>query len=187
MNQKSKEEQIQSALTEYFEERVSISHNGLNIKEVEKLYNAKYIGEFALPTKTGWSERPADCFYCAEPDINKGHGSYFALIKQHSLISTPEKPDFKVMITSAEFLKDKVLTGAYLFIEDGVFCAVQYSTFRNDYQQKEYTFSARKEGCYEIMIDGGFDYLKTNTRDLFQFKFIDGNPVFLKYLNYDTI
>jgi hypothetical protein len=171
-----KEHNVQLALSRFFEQKKQNTTTGLKISACEAMHASHFIGDFSLPLKNeSWSD-PAAVFYEPSPDLEKGHSCYFALIVKDSVISTPEKPDYQIYIASAKFLEEKVLVGAYEVIEpDKEYEGLQhpqynvvYSTHRHDYQAT----------TYGTMLDGGFDYVKTNTKNLFKFKFIDGHPMF---------
>jgi hypothetical protein len=174
--QELKKHNVQLALSGFFEQKKQNTTTGLKTSVCEAMYSSHFIGDFDLPLKNGnWSD-PSAIFYNPKPDAEKGHSCYFALIVKESVISTPEKQDYQIYIASARFLEEKVLVGAYEVIEpDKEYEGSQhpqynviYSTYRHDYQ---------KTTCGTI-LDGGFDYVKTNTKNLFKFKFIDGHPVF---------
>jgi hypothetical protein len=178
MNQQDKNQRLQEVLTEYFKYRLKHPIVLINYEAAEKHYNASFIGDWALPLKSGNWSSPAAVFYCPEPDKSKGHSDYFAIVEKQSVISTPDKPDYQMYILSAAFIKYKVLTGAYSqFLNKSTNeteLQVVYSCHVHDY-----VVTSNEE----VMIDGGFDYVKTNTQNLFQFQFVEGLPVFLKDLN----
>lgn len=125
---------------------IEIPEEGYNfgarqIKIIEKKYGAKYMGYWCTKRSNGsWNERPVDVFYQPNPDIEKGHSHYFGMFIQ----------DGGVYITNAESAFSDPITGA--ICEDG---EVIVSRYRHDY--------IAKKGA---MIDGGRDYIRTNTTRL---------------------
>jgi hypothetical protein len=109
---------------------------GFNIGLVEKKYNAKYMDDFCIKTKTGWSEVPAAIFWQEKPPV-EGYSNYFGLFVQMG----------KVLITSGESAFDVPIDG--LVADNG---EVIYSRYRHDYQHS-------KDGS--VTIDGGRDYLRS--------------------------
>lgn len=109
----------------------------LKLEVVKEKYNAKYVGEFALPTKNGsYSEQAWPVFYTATPDKNKGHLHYFALVVQEGI----------VLICDASFIEGKLITAMQAL--DG---EIIYSGARHD-------FVEATDGSG--WIDGGFDYTR---------------------------
>src|SRR5690606_37070567 len=105
-------------------------------------YGAKYIGDFCLKTKDkGWSEQPAAIFYQENPDVSLGHTHYFGLLIR----------DGCIFITKGDSAFEQGLTG----IQHGDEIIV--SCFRHDYVKSH-------DG--EVFVDGGRDYLRTNSSNI---------------------
>lgn len=125
---------------------IEIPEDGYNfgakqIKIIEEKYGAKYMGYWCTKRRNGsWNERPVDVFYQPNPDTEKGHSHYFGMFIQ----------DGEVYITNAESAFSDPITGA--ICEDG---EVIVSRYRHDYIVKK-----------GAMIDGGRDYIRTNTTQL---------------------
>lgn len=112
--------------------------SALNIKTIEELKDAKYIGYWCTKRLGGgWNEMPVDVFYVENPDRSQGHSNYFGMFRTH---------DKQVMITNAESCFSKPLVGAVC--DDG---EVIVSRYRHDYVEKK-----------GAMIDGGRDYVRSN-------------------------
>lgn len=115
--------------------------NAEQIKLIEASYSAKYMGYWCTKRKDGsWNERPVDVFYQPNPDIEKGHSHYFGMFVQNEA----------VYITDAQSAFSEPVTGA--ICEDG---EVIVSRYRHDYIEKK-----------GAMIDGGRDYIRSNTSNL---------------------
>jgi len=136
-------------------------HGWLNIKEVERRYNAKYVGEFAYKTKSGnWSESfcyPA--FYQEKPPEN--YSQYF-FIGRHPQFVEDQVIWSKPFIASAGYLEDHRFQG--VLTKSGTLI---YSRFRHDY--------FKWEGC---MVDGGNDYLRFEGQ-MVEFRIKEGNFVLI--------
>ena len=108
----------------------------LKSEVVKEKYNAKYVGEFALPVKNGYSEQAWPVFYTATPDKSKGHSHYFALILQGQ----------NVMISNASFIEGKLISAIRAFNGEVIYSAAVHD------------FVESSDGsCW---IDGGFDYTR---------------------------
>lgn len=109
----------------------------LKIDAVEERYKAKFVGEFAIPTKDGkFSEIPWPVFYQANPDLVQGHKHYFALILQET----------NVYIIDASFIEGKLIT------------AVKANDGEVIYSKAVHDFVSSKDDS--VWIDGGFDYTR---------------------------
>ena len=106
-----------------------------HIRVVESRYSASYVGYWTIRNKKGeWTEEPVDCFYCANPDISKGHSNYFGMFTMGG----------ETFIVNAESAFDSPIYGIQLKSGE---CLV--SRYRHDYVEKG--------GCF---IDGGRDYCR---------------------------
>lgn len=113
-----------------------------NIKNVEKKYNAKWVGQFPLKTSGGgWSSDVAGNVFFQEVPPVAGYSQYFALIIQHGT----------AMITTGKDAVEGTIVG--VVADDG---EIIYSRYRHDYR-------VSKDGT--VIIDGGRDYTKTNRPD----------------------
>jgi len=111
--------------------------NKESIKKVEDKYKATYIGDFSPKAKNGdWVNTPMAVFYQENPPEN--YSNYFGIYWDNE----------HLMITEADYIKDLKFTGAKA--DNG---EIIYSFYRHDYK-----YSA--DGS--VMVDGGFDYLRTN-------------------------
>ena len=121
----------------------------INFKKVEDAYKAKYVGEFTLKTKDGsWGNKPVSVFYTKEAHP-KG-SNYFGLFITN---------DYKLMITNAAIVADKVWSG----VLNSKTNEILYSAYRHDFQ--EYG---------GMMADGGADYNRTSAHPYAEFKIVDG-------------
>lgn len=106
------------------------------IKKVEESHNAKYLGCWAVKTRSGnWSDEPVEVFYQANPDTAKGHTHYFGLYYQ---------PYDQLMICNAESAFSEPITGIVDMDE------VYVSRYRHDFVETPSGY----------IIDGGRDYFK---------------------------
>ena len=123
-----------------------------NIDAVEKKYNAKFVGQLCLRTKTGgWQgDECADVFYQATPPVD-GYSNYFALIIQGGT----------TYITSGASAVEGVIDG--VIADDG---EIIYSRYRHD---------GRYSKDRSAFIDGGRDYLRCSMPCVnIRMKIIDG-------------
>lgn len=108
----------------------------LNIAEVEKKYDAKYVGEFCLKTKTGgWSEDPVSVFYVTNPDTSRGHTNYFGILSRMGTV----------------YICDASSAAAEPFVGLQYGDEIIYSRFRHDFR------STRNGNAF---VDGGRDYFR---------------------------
>jgi hypothetical protein len=109
----------------------------IDIKKVEELKNATYVGDFCIRTKSGnWSESPVAVFHVENPP--EGFGHYFGMFM--SVL------DDRLMITDASSAFEKPISGIASSTGE-----VIYSRYRHD-------FRSLPNG--EGSIDGGRDYAK---------------------------
>lgn len=145
---------------------ISIPKDGRHLKadgiaHVEQTKEARYLGAWAIKTKTGWTEMPVDVFYVANPDRSQGHSNYFGMF-----VTPLEEYGEALMICDAASAFSQVLNA--VLTDDG---EVLISRYRHDY---------RDDG--EVMIDGGRDYCR-HQGDLHEVTvndgtfFLDGEPV----------
>jgi len=122
-----------------------------DIAKVEARYNAKFVGQFCLKTKSGsWAESPADVYWQEKPPV-EGYSNYFALIIQMGA----------AYITSGASAVEQPITA--IVADDG---EVIYSRYRHDYRSS-------KDGS--VFIDGGRDYTKSSVGGRFvTLKVVDG-------------
>lgn len=125
-----------------------------NIDKVEKTYNAKWVGQLCLRTKSGeWAADSYGDVYFQETPPVEGYSQYFALIVQ----------DGSLYITSGASAVEGVIVG--IEADDG---EIIYSRCRHDY---------RVSKDNSVWIDGGRDYVRSSPGKLIMFKIIDGNFV----------
>ena len=127
---------------------------GINVKAVEERYNAKYIGDFCLMTKNGWSDYPASVFWQETPPKPE-YSNYVALFIKYGY-----EDEDAIYITSGASAFEKPIEG---FVADNG--EIIYSRFRHD-------FRSSSDGS--VTVDGGRDY----TRVLWE----SGNPPKRVYL-----
>lgn len=109
----------------------------LKTEIVKEKYNAKFVGEFALPTKNGsYSEASWPVFYTTTPDKTKGHSNYFAMILEGK----------NVMICNADFIEGKLISAVRAFNGDVIFSGAVHNYVEAD-----------DGSCW---IDGGFEYTR---------------------------
>lgn len=125
----------------YFDKPTEGYHFNKNqIKMLEDMYKAKYVGAFCTKRKDGtWHEMPVDVFYNPSPDTSKGHKNYFGVFYDHM--------NDTVVITDATSAVSEKMTG--VVANDG---EVIVSGYRHDY---------RKSRDGSVFIDGGRDYLRS--------------------------
>ena len=150
-------------------ELTQVNNGGENsifkITDIEKKYNAKYVGEFCLKTRDGqWANEAASIFYQKTPPV-AGYSHYFALIKR----------DGQIYITSGQSAVDGTIWG--IKAKDG---EIIYSRFRHDYR-------VSKDGS--VFIDGGRDYTKSSLNELIPMNIVDGKfiqvaPILAKQFNF---
>lgn len=109
---------------------------GADIEGVEKHYNAKYVGTFAIKGRYGWTEQPALIFYNEVPP-NPAYSQYFALVRR----------DGTWYVTDGSSVAETPIAG----IQHPETGEIIFSRWRHDYRQF-------KDGSGAI--DGGFDYIK---------------------------
>ena len=131
-----------------------------NPSEVERQYNAKYLGEFTLKnTKGNWVNTPVAIFYT--PQKHPEGSNYFGLYI-NSVTGVP-------MITNGLSAVIDPETG-----EKVEYCGINvsgyviYSAYRHDFQKLDNAF-----------IDGGRDYIKSSFDKLVAFT-IEDNELVLK-------
>lgn len=126
---------------------------GINIRNAEKHYGGRYVGDFCIKNKDGnWANEPVAVFY--QPNPPEGlTNKYFGLFVR----------DDSVYIVNADSAFDEPITG--IVTKDNL---VYYSRYRHDYREID-----------GLMIDGGRDYVKTNTDRLVEFTVVDGEVVFI--------
>jgi len=125
-------------------------YDSLKIESVERLYEAKYVGAWSIKDKTGdWSLHPVEVFY--QPILkDASHKHYFGVYLG------PEGHAYICDATSA--FSEKIVG---VVSNDG---EIIVSGYRHDYRKS-------KDGS--VFIDGGRDYIRTNT----------GNVVYLTMIN----
>lgn len=112
------------------------SQQPIYIHQVEERYDAKYVGDFCIKTKMGWTPTPAAIFYANHPDISKGHTNYFAVFVD---------PFNNIAITCGDSAFSEPISG--LITDDGT---VIFSRYGHD-------FRSAPDGSF---IDGGRDYCR---------------------------
>lgn len=121
-----------------------------DIPYIEKKYNAKYVGDFPIKTRTGWGY-PGAVFYDPNPDVSKGHKHLFGFYHEENTDST--------IVYDATYLEGMEFLGTRL--HDGEFA---WSRYRHDNREVPGGF-----------IDGGFDYLRAcGEVKIIKLKIVDG-------------
>lgn len=104
----------------------------VDIAKIEQKYNAKYICDMAIKTRSGsWTDRPAQIYW--QPNPPNGYSNYFAILVQGA----------SLYITSAKCLENLDIVG--VVVKDKVY----FSRYRWDCR-----------GAHGTFIDGGRDYVK---------------------------
>lgn len=130
--------------------------DGVKIDVAEKMYNARYVGQYDLPNREG----PFLVFWTDNPNRALGHDNYFGLFR-HPLTD-------QVYITSAASIREATYSAMQL--KDGSFICSRY---RHDYQT----------GPDGEMIDGGLAYIRCAGNGApYTMKVVDGYEVFAPYL-----
>lgn len=131
------------------ENRQPIALEEANIKRAETLYTAKYLGPWCIKNAKGcWTNFAVDVFYTdkpSKPDYSHYFGCYRDFITDN------------LMVCDAASFNSAPITGMLI---DGVLYS---SRFRHDYVDVNGEF-----------LDGGRDYIHTNSSNLVLFNFVDG-------------
>jgi hypothetical protein len=125
-------------------------YDSLKTDVVEQMYNAKYIGAWAVKTKDGgWSLHPVEVFY--QPVLkDPSHSHYFGVYVSH---------DGHVYICNAESAFSDSILG--VVADSG---EIVVSGYRHDY---------RTSSDGSAFIDGGRDYTRTNRKPI-ELTMVDG-------------
>lgn len=130
-----------------YRDPVSLHH--MQISQAERIYAAKYLGPWCIKNANWrWTTSPVDVFYQAQP-ARPEYSNYFGLYRDNI--------NNGLMICNANSFNSETITG--MLVDDVLYV----SRYRHD--------------CVEIngnMIDGGRDYIYTNSKSLVQFNFVDG-------------
>lgn len=114
------------------------NYQPIDIKIIEKKYKSKYLGDFCVKRKNGWSEQPYAIFYQPNPDVSLGHSHYFGMFVNNG----------KLYITKGDSAFEEGLTG--VVANDG---EIVISCYRHDY---------RTSTDDSVFIDGGRDYIRSS-------------------------
>lgn len=61
--------------------------NNENIKKIENLKNATYMGYWTTKRPSGeWNDLPVDIFYVDNPDTSLGHSNYFGIFYRNDVL-----------------------------------------------------------------------------------------------------
>ena len=119
----------QSKFLKYF------TSTGIDVPTVSMVYKtSRYVGQFPLMTKSGFSEFHVDVFYEPNPDRDLGHSYYFAIYQRVG----------GVYIIGAEHI-EKLILSVYTDSEGYLI----YSRFQHD-------FRSFKTSTGDVSIDGGW-------------------------------
>lgn len=122
------------------------------IKKIEEEYGAKYMGPWCIKgIHDLWINAMFDIFY--QPNPKEGHSNYFAMFVDGKKVK---------ICNGISAFSEQPING---IIEDGV---VYVSRYRHDY------VSTPKNN----FIDGGRDYLRTNSDNTVEIRVIDGEFIF---------
>lgn len=113
--------------------------HSIDVAKAEEMYNAEYLGYFAIKDKHGnWTESPVEIFYVKDPDYALGHTNYFALYYRNALDTNNG-----VYISKGD--------SAFSDIINCIVCndVVTFSRYRHDFRETNVGF-----------IDGGRDYIR---------------------------
>lgn len=131
------------------EYRSPVSLHHTLIPRAERIYAAKYLGPWCIKDARGnWTERPIDVFYTANPSKPE-YSHYFGFYRDFIA--------YNLIVCDAASFNSVPLTG--MLVDDVLYV----SRYRHD--------------CIEVngsVIDGGRDYIHTNSTELVQFNFVDG-------------
>ena len=129
-------------------------YDSLKIESIERLYEAKYVGAWSIKDKSGdWSLHPVEVFY--QPILrDASHKHYFGVYLG---------PEGHAYICDATSAFSGPIAGAVA--DDG---EIIVSGYRHDY---------RKSRDGSVFIDGGRDYIKTNTRKLVNLTMVEGKLI----------
>jgi len=129
-------------------------YQSVNIESIERLYEAKYVGAWSIKEKSGnWSLHPVEVFY--QPILkDPSHKHYFGVYLG---------PEGHVHICDATSAFSDPIAGAVANDDE-----IIVSGYRHDY---------RKSRDGSVFIDGGRDYIKTNTRKLVNLTMVEGNLI----------
>lgn len=126
--------------------------NGFNLNAIEEKYQAKYVGEFTLKTKSGqWANWPVSVFYQEViPEEYRDVGSHHFGVYYN--------PDGQAYISNAKAAVENDWVG--VLNKDTK--EVLYSAYRHDYQ----TWG-------DMMADGGADYTKRSMHPIVKLKIVE--------------
>lgn len=128
-----------------FEEKFSFLGQAL-IDKIKQRYPGRYIADLCIKDKHGnWLNQPAAIFYQENPP--SGYSNYYAIM---------HNPMGSLVITSGASAVESEITAA--IAENG---QPIVSAYRHDYKLSD-------DGS--VFIDGGRDYVRTNTTHLVQLK-----------------
>lgn len=117
---------------------ISKNYQPINTQKVEEKYGAKYLGDFCVKRKNGWSEQPFAIFYQPNPNVSLGHSHYFGMFVESE----------NMYITKGDSAFEEGLTG--VVADDG---EIVISCYRHDY---------RTSTDGSVFIDGGRDYTRSS-------------------------
>ena len=124
----------------------------VNIEKVEEKYKAKFVGMLPPKDSNGnWLLDPVPVFYVANPNRDLGHTNYFYLVVRNGT----------------------VLIGDGLPLVDGSFVGAKAQNGEIIYSNSRWDMRYSEDRT--VYIDGGRDYVKTNTGNLLEFVILDGD------------
>jgi hypothetical protein len=121
---------------DYYLKPITGTSQPIDVTKVEKKYNATYVGDFCLRTKSGnWSDSPVAIFWQETPPV-EGYSNYFGILEQHGTL----------LITSGASAFSEPIEG--IVARNG---EVNFSRYRHD-------FHYSTDGS--VAVDGGRDYMR---------------------------
>lgn len=129
----------------------SKNYHNLEINQIEKRYDVKYIGDFCIKDKNNnWTDFPVSIFYQNNPDISKGHSNYLGVYRSYENIFLIDgKSAFEENLKGIKY-KNKIYISCY-----------------------RHHYVSNKDNNF--MIDGGRDYLRCSGGEgLVTLKMIEG-------------
>ena len=143
-------------MTPFIPEVVKTSYQPFDVVEIEKRYNATFVGDFSIVISAKddenirWSDWPVAVFYQPNPDIEKGHSHYFGLYFHEG--------SNHIYICDASSAFREPIAG--IIADNG---EVVFSRYRHDF---------RTSCDKSVSIDGGRDYTHCSANNLNADRFV---------------
>lgn len=117
-------------------------YSDIAVDKVEREYGGKYIGDFAIMAKQGWTTQPAMIFWQETPP-NPSYSNYYAIIKNHI---------GQFLITDGSSVADIPIPG----LENIQTGEIIYTSYKYDYQ----SCLIDDDITDRMFIDGGYEFYR---------------------------